>query len=107
MAGKPHHRGARYRQGRRILQAAGRANPAAICWRCGKRLAEHPPHIDGKPQTWQAGHTIDGSTTWQVWPHVTTPPPPGDWLALEASRCNIAAGNDARDARHRTGYSWP
>lgn len=106
MAGQPHHTGRRYLTAARQLRRAGNTDIDAVCWRCGLTLPEHPPHVDGKPQRWTAGHTIKGSTTWRLWLNVTVQPPAGDWLALEASRCNGAAENDARRHAHRTGYTW-
>lgn len=107
MAGQAHHRGRRYNRWAAELQRLATTNPNAICWICRKPPAEHPPRVKGAPYSWHAAHTIDGSTTWQPWLDVTQPPPAGDWLAAAASQCNIAAGNDARDHRHRTGYAWP
>jgi hypothetical protein len=52
--------------------------PASRCWRCGRTAAEHPPHSNGKPGRWQAGHVVDGSNLGP--------------LALEFSVCNAAAG---------------
>lgn len=107
MANQPHHRDRRYVSDGRKLIALAKANPHAVCARCGKTIAEHPPHHTGKRAHWTRGHTINGSTTWTVWWDVTRRPPPGDWLAAEISTCNYSAGAESQQARHRTGYAWP
>ena len=102
------HHNARHDQQARQLKAIAAGNPAAICWRCGRTLDQHPPHRNGDPQTWDAGHTVDGATNPPVWPHVDRRPPPGvPYLALEASRCNRAAGAAAGNRRRGSGYDWP
>lgn len=65
------------RRGDAIIAAANR-NPNAKCWRCGRTLAQHPPHRDGAPAKWTRGHVIDGD--------------PRSPLAAEASTCNYSAG---------------
>lgn len=92
---KAHHSGPRYAKGSALVRAAANATPGAVCWRCGKTLDQHRTRT-GKPDTWQAGHTQQGSRTWQLWLDVTRVPPPGDWLAPEARSCNAAAANHAR-----------
>ena len=54
-----HHRGTYHVDSRRV-RAAANANPGTTCWRCGRTLAEHPPHRNGAPAHWTAGHIIDG-----------------------------------------------
>lgn len=87
MAG-PHHRTPAYVHASRRLVAAAYANPATRCGRCGRTLAEHAPHLSGKPATWHAGHINDGQLNGP--------------LRAEASTCNIAAGNQ----RRRRGQRW-
>lgn len=87
MANAPHHKTPRYVHASRRLRQLANANPHTVCWRCGLTLDRHKPG-----DTWTAGHTIDGSNAWQPWPHITEPPPPGDWLAPEARSCNYSAG---------------
>lgn len=65
----PHHAGTYHVDAARVRNAAN-ANPATLCWRCGK------PAQPGDP--WTAGHTID-----------TTPGAP---LAPEHRSCNSRAG---------------
>jgi hypothetical protein len=78
MAGKPvHYRGSYHVRARHVRQAA-QANLSTRCWRCGKTLAEHEPHKNGKPAAWTAGHLRDGD--------------PMSPLAPEASTCNFKAG---------------
>ncbi len=84
MAG-PHHRTPGYVHLSRRLTAAAAADPTTRCGRCGQTLAEHPPHRNGKPATWHAGHVHDGQIDGPLRP--------------EASTCNIAAGNAARRRR--------
>ena len=93
MAGK-HHRGTFSRYSQQLRDTANR-NPRAVCWRDGLTLDQHPPHHDGSRPTWTAGHTIAGDPNALPWLDVTRTPPPGSWLAPEASTCNYSAG-----ARH-------
>jgi hypothetical protein len=93
----PHYRGDYDRQRAALLDMASR-HPDAHCWRDGHTLAAHPPHRDGTPATWTAGHTIDGQPG-PAWLHPHTPPLAGPWLALEASTCNYA--NGARRSNRR------
>ncbi len=87
-----HHRGDYHVRARRVRDQAN-TDPTTTCWRCGHTLAQHPPHRDGKPATWTAGHTVDGDSS--------AP------LAPEASTCNYSAGAKAGNARRGTGYDWP
>lgn len=78
LMGKPvHYQGSYHVRARHVRQAA-QANPLTQCWRCGKTLAEHGPHKNGKPAAWTAGHLRDGDPT--------------SALAPEASTCNYKAG---------------
>lgn len=91
MAG-PHHRTPGYVHAARLLVKAAAANPHTRCGRCGRTLAEHPPHHTGKPATWHAGHVNDGE--------IDGP------LRAEASTCNIAAGNAARARSSGRAQRW-
>lgn len=86
-----HHRG-RYTIYRKQLLQAAALSSFAVCWRDGLTLDQHPPHRNGNRPTWTAGHTVDGDPNAQPWLDPTRPPPPGSWLALEASTCNYANG---------------
>lgn len=84
-----HHRGT-YPARARALRARANADPLTRCWRCGRTLAEHPPHRNGKPARWTAGHLVDGQEDGP--------------LAPEASTCNYSSGGrlgNARRARRR------
>ncbi len=85
MARRPTHRLAPYTTAATAVVARANANPATPCQRCGRTLAEHPPHKTGKPANWHAGHVRDGDPTSPLEP--------------EASTCNIVAGNVARGQR--------
>ena len=85
-----HHRGSFANDGAKV-RAAANATPLAVCWRDGHTLAAHPPHRNGDPPKWEAGHTIDGAAG-PPWLRVTERPPPGAWLAPEASTCNRSNG---------------
>lgn len=100
-----HHRGRRYTDAAAVIRRTAAANPHAVCWRDGLTLDEHPPHRNGQPATWTAGHTVDGSTTWQPWTSVTKVPPDGDWLAPEASTCNSSSGASAGNRRRNRQHS--
>jgi hypothetical protein len=89
---KAHHRGDYHRRSRALV-AAAKLNPGTLCWRCGRTLANHPPHRNGKPATWTAGHVRDSDPT--------SP------LAPEASTCNYQAGARLTNQRRQTGYDWP
>ena len=73
----PHYQGTYHVRARHIREAANN-NPLTTCWRCGRTLQQHPPHKNGKPPKWTAGHIIDSDPT--------SP------LAPEASTCNYTAG---------------
>lgn len=71
----------------------------AVCWRDDRVLADHPPHHDGRPPFWTAGHvdrdhpsphTLDGVIAIDGW-----------WVAPEASTCNFREG--ARQGNRRRG----
>lgn len=87
MASQPHHAGSHPRRARKLCEAA-KANPNTVCWRCGRTLAAHPPHRNGKPAYWTAGHLIDGLKDGP--------------LAPEASTCNYRAGAILRNQKHAT-----
>lgn len=70
------HWTADYRRRRKLLLAT--VTPDTRCRRCGKTIDQHTPHPNGRPATWDAGHTVDGN--------------PRSPLALEASTCNRSAG---------------
>jgi len=103
---QPHHRDPRFIRWGRLVRDAANADPNTRCWRCGRRLTDHPPHKTGAAPTWHAGHTIDGQLG-RPWLKVTEPPPEGPWLAAEASTCNVTAGARAGARGRGTGYSWP
>lgn len=93
---RPHHTGS-YQARAAAVRAAANANPTTTCWRCGRTLAEHPPHRNGKPARWTAGHIHDGQ--------IDGP------LAPEASTCNYSAGatlgNKRRSSRRlNTTRDW-
>jgi len=86
-----HHAGTFHTSSAAVRQLAN-ANPGTVCWRCGLTIDQHPPHHDGRRPTWTGGHTIDGWIDAPPWYEVTRRPPPGPWIAPEASTCNYAAG---------------
>lgn len=90
---KAHHRGTHQTRARAITTAAN-ANPNTRCWRCGRTLPEHPPHRNGRPPYWTAGHLIDGQVGGQMLP--------------EASTCNYSAGATAGNRRRKlhTSRNW-
>lgn len=92
MAG-PHHRGPDYERRAAAVRARANANPRTRCWRCGKTLAEHEPHRNGKRPRWEAGHTTDGKV--------------GGELKPEASTCNKRAGIALTNARRRGQSTQP
>lgn len=96
-----------YQRRSRMVRAAANANPNTICWSCGRTLRKHAPHQTGRPATWHAGHTIDSSIDAPAWLNVTVRPPPGPWLAAEASTCNIHRGVVFGNTARSTGYDWP
>lgn len=83
---RAHHQGT-YARRAAAVRAAATANPDTLCWRCGRTLAEHEPHRDGRAPFWTAGHLIDGQIEGQ--------------LAPEASTCNFAAGAALGNATRR------
>jgi hypothetical protein len=95
---KPAHRTGGYHVAARRVRDAANANPATRCWRCGRTLAQHPNHRNGKPPKWTAGHVVDGEVAGRLLP--------------EASTCNYQAGarlgnRRMRKARSkRTPLSW-
>lgn len=75
------------------LREAANADPTTQCWRCGKTLADHTSHRNGRPAYWTAGHIRDGDPT--------SP------LAPEASTCNYRAGSIAqRQATEARSREW-
>lgn len=107
-----HHRG-RYHVGSRQVRRAAEANPLTLCWFCRQPLHAHKPHASGEPARWNAGHTIDGSESYQLWltPLITVADceraAAGDWLAPQASTCNMRAGRALQDARRTiTTRNW-
>ena len=83
-----HHHDERYQRWGRQLRAAATADPSAVCWRGGHTMQVHQQLHPGRRLTWTAGHTQQGSITWQPWTAITAVPPAGDWLAPEVSSCN-------------------
>ena len=104
-SGRAEHHTGRFVRWSGIIRRAANATPLAVCWRCGHTLQEHRTRT-GKPDRWQAGHTVQGSTTWQPWTDVTNVPPPGDWLAPEARSCNSADGARIRNTRSSSAFNW-
>lgn len=90
---QPHHRTWDYIKRSERVRREAYANPAHPCWRCGRTLAEHPPHRSGRAATWHAGHTIKGDNA--------SP------LRAEASTCNLAAELTGRRVNRATGYPHP
>ncbi len=91
----PAHRRGNYRTRADALRRAATADATTRCWRCGRTLAEHPPHQTGRPATWHAGHVNDGEV--------------GGALLPEASTCNVDAGARLGAARRwtlRTTRTW-
>jgi hypothetical protein len=83
----PHHAGTHQRRAARIVAEAN-ANPHTRCWRCHRTLNQHPPHHNGTPARWTAGHTTDGQINGELLP--------------EASTCNYSAGaTHGNTRRHR------
>jgi hypothetical protein len=78
----PHHRGTFHVQGRHVRQSAY-ANPATKCWRCGLTLADYAKQHGTQAARWTAGHVRDGEV--------------GGVLLPEHFRCNVQAGNRARN----------
>ena len=82
---KPAHRRGSYQRDAARVRALAYADTSTRCHRCGKTLAEHRPHRNGTPATWDAGHIEDGRA--------------GGALVPEASTCNRSAG--ASDGNRR------
>lgn len=102
MVKAPHHSGDYHVKARQVRNAAN-ADPLAICWRDGLTLDEHPSHPDGTRPKWTAGHTIMGAARSRPWLNVRQAPPPGAWLAPDASVCNYA---DNGNTRQGTTKAW-
>lgn len=102
----PHHRTWRYTRAAKAVRNAANANPNAVCWRDGNTLAEHQRRNPNRIITWHAGHTRPASTSWTPWLQVTKQPPPGDWLAPEASLCNQSSAHTERRRSNRTSRPW-
>lgn len=94
MMAAPHHRG-EYRPIRDQVVQAANADPLTVCCHCGKTLARHAPHRNGRPATWTGGHTIHG-VLGPPWLNVRSTPPPGAWIAPAASTCNYIDGGQHR-----------
>jgi hypothetical protein len=62
---KPKHYAGSYQVDARNVKHAAAANPLTLCWRCHRTLDQHPPHRNGNPAYWTAGHTQHGSHTAQ------------------------------------------
>jgi hypothetical protein len=98
MARKPAHYRGRYHVAARRVRQLANADPRTLCWRCGRTLAQHPPHKGGRPAYWQAGHVVDGQANGALRP--------------EASTCNLSAGGKlgaeatARKRKPRTSARW-
>ena len=86
MPNRAHHSG-RYHAQAKAVRAAANADPTTRCWACGRTLAEHPPHRNGSPARWTAGHVNDGQV--------------GGPLLPEASTCNFSRGARMGNARRR------
>ena len=72
-----HHRGTHQARAAKLV-AAAKADPSTRCWRCGTTLAAHPPHKNGRPAYWTAGHVNSGEVNGEYRP--------------EASVCNYKHG---------------
>ena len=72
---KPAHRRGNYnpRDNNTRIRAWTR-NPDTRCIECGRTLAEHAPHANGRPATWHNGHPLDrpGDPTAPLGPHAST-----------------------------------
>lgn len=101
------HRTPRYRKYSAILHAYIRAQPNTICWHCKGTLDQCPPHKSGSRPHWTAGHTIDGSENYDVWPHVTRlPPAGGDYLAPQCSSTNSSTGAAHGNRKREPSSGW-
>lgn len=111
MARARHYAGT-YQVDARNVKHAATANPLTLCWRCHRTLDQHPPHHNGNPAYWTAGHTQHGSTTAQPWtaPLITRAhcdqAAHGDYLAPEASVCNYGAKDSTPVERIATTRHW-
>jgi len=98
---KPAHYRGNYNTNATQVKLAANSTPRTVCWRDGLTLDQHPAHHNGNRPTWTAGHTIDGHPNSPPWLNPTLRPPPGPWLAPEASTCNYTNGAH-RTNRFRT-----
>jgi len=71
MPAAPHHTGTFHVQSRKIREAAY-DDPNTPCWRCQRTLAQHPPHRNGTPASWHAGHAQDGQVEGALLPEAST-----------------------------------
>ena len=90
---QPWHSGTHQTRAADVVARAN-ADPTTQCWRCGLTLEQHPPHRNGKPAFWTAGHKVDGQINGE--------------LAPEVSVCNFshgaAHGNGQR--KQATTHTW-
>jgi hypothetical protein len=108
------HRNRRYVKDSAIIRQYANVTPSAVCWLHGTHVTQCPPHKDGTPSTWVAGHTIDGSTTWHAWFHVSRVPPlpphpqapAGGWLAPQCSASNSSTGAAHGNQTRRPNSGW-
>lgn len=82
------HYGGNYKPRARQVRDAANANPATVCWRCGRTLAQVRTAFPKRRVTWDAGHTIDGD------PHCP--------LLAECSPCNRGAGQALTETKRRS-----
>lgn len=79
-----------YKVRSRIVRAAAKANPATVCWRCGRTLAQVQQSLPLRRVFWTAGHTIAGDRQCALLP--------------ECSPCNFKDGQQrAMVARSSSG----
>lgn len=71
----------------RRKQLLASATPWTTCWRCGKTLAAHEPHRNGRAPWWEVDHIVSGD--------------PQSPLRLAASTCNRKAGGAEGNALQR------
>lgn len=100
------HRDRRYIKAAARITGLAKGTPTAICWKHGTHVSQCPPHRNGTPSKWVAGHTIDGSTNWTPWYHVSLQPPPGDWLAPQCSASNSSDGAAYGNRRREPSSGW-
>ena len=91
------HNGPNYKRLARLIRRHANANPATACWYCGRTLAEHPPHKNGRPAFWTAGHLIPGQPD-----HELTL----GSLVAEASVCNFVHDNNRGQAVEPHSPRW-